>query len=74
MRFGTIYKLNEMKKKIIDFLTHRFVLITVVAFITAQLDLISLTVGSKTFAAGWVLAFVFFFGGIAYSIYKGFKN
>ena len=65
MRFGTIYRLYQMKKKVIDFLTHNFTLIVATAFTTATLDSLS-----DKIALGWVFAFLLFFSGIAYSIFK----
>ena len=73
MRFGTIYKLNEMKKKIIDFLTHNFTIVVVTAFVVATLDLWTLP-GKHNIALGWIGAFLLFFVGIGYTIYKGFKS
>ena len=61
-------------RKIIEFLTDKIVLIIVVAFLTATADLLSLTVGAKSFSLGWVLAFALFFGAIGYNIYNAFKK
>ena len=74
MRLSTTYKLVKMVRKVIDFFKDKMVLIIIVAFATSTLDLLSLTVGSKTFSAGWVLAFALFFGAVGYSIYNSFKK
>jgi len=68
MRFGTIYKLNEMKKKVIDFLTHNFTIAVVVSGISAILSRVNLP-GRDT-SWSWIFFIVLFVGGIAYSIFK----
>ena len=69
MRFGTIYKIYTMFKRILDYLKKNFVLIIVVIFLTAILDLIGLG-GKSDFGAGFVLGFLLVFGVILYNILK----
>ena len=69
MRFGTIYNTYIMIKKALDYFKKNFILIVVVIFITAILDLIGLG-GKSDFGAGFVLGFLLVFGVILYNILK----
>lgn len=57
-------------KTIIDAIFKNFWLIFLTMITIAVIDLISLTVGSKEFGAGFVIAFIYFVGWFFYNWFK----